>query len=89
MFKDTSQNVKVGRKVILNGVKNYRGSFMDLKLAMESEEHSQNISWNKIKSWSNRSSCRGSAVTNTTSIHEDAGSISGLSGLGIQRCHGL
>ena len=49
MFKDTSQNAQVGRKVILKGVKNYRGSFMDLKLAMESEEHSQNISWNKIE----------------------------------------
>ena len=30
-----------------------------------------------------RSSCRGSAVTNETSIHEDMGSILGLSGLRI------
>ena len=44
-FKGTSQNIKLGNKRLSLSGLGISESFVDLKLAMESEQYSQNISW--------------------------------------------
>ena len=43
-FKGTSQNIKLGNKRLSLSGLGISESFVDLKLAMESEQYSQNIS---------------------------------------------